>query len=384
LIGALSVLPPEALRLEGATAELLRGLGVRTIGMLLGLPRDQLAVRFGAGILLRIDQALGRVDEPVKFLVPRSAIKATLEFEGAVESLDAIGLAVRELVREVAGQLAVRGLGARELRLRFWPPYSPVVEKVVRLVRPSRDEAAIFKLVSCVLETLESSEGFIAAGVAVTSADRLGDEQVALIGGDEERDAAELDHLMERLRARMERCVEWGELVESNLPECAFRFREDVGGGSGNRQGDKERGRQGEAGMEFMGGEVPGNRPPPNPLTFGELSAGPGGEGVGGLRGRRGGVEVFRPLRLLREPREIGVIVRPSESREGEPVSFTDEGREVHRLVHVRGPERITGQWWQGRWKVRDYFDVLDVGGRRYWVFRVAQSGRWFLHGVFE
>ncbi len=56
----------------------------------------------------------------------------------------------------------------------------------------------------------------------------------------------------------------------------------------------------------------------------------------------------------------------------------------MHRLDHVRGPERITGQWWNGRWKTRDYFDVLDVGGNRYWIFRVAQSGRWFLHGIFE
>ena len=95
-------------------------------------------------------------------------------------------------------------------------------------------------------------------------------------------------------------------------------------------------------------------------------------------------INIFRPLRLLRQPQEIGVIVRPSESREGAPVSFTDESGEVHRLLHVRGPERITGQWWQGRWKVRDYFDVLDNGGSRYWVFRVAQTGRWFLHGIFE
>jgi protein ImuB len=85
----------------------------------------------------------------------------------------------------------------------------------------------------------------------------------------------------------------------------------------------------------------------------------------------------------LRQPRSINVIVRPSESRDGQPVSFTDCG-EVHRLDHIRGPERITGQWWNGRWKTRDYFDVLDATGDRYWIFRVAQSGRWFLHGIFE
>ena len=61
---------------------------------------------------------------------------------------------------------------------------------------------------------------------------------------------------------------------------------------------------------------------------------------------------------------------------------FADPAK-VHRLDHVRGPERITGQWWQGRSKTRDYFDVLDTAGNRYWIFRVAETGGWFLHGIF-
>jgi protein ImuB len=331
---ALSPLPPDALRLNATTAELLAELGVRTVGELLGLPRDELRVRFGVEMLNRIDQALGALHEPVEFLSPRIPIDATLEFEGAVDSFEALRLAVQELIHQVAAQLATRGLGARELKLTFRPPYAPPVEKTIRLVRPSRNEAAIFKLLGCALETLETPEGFIAASLSVTAMQRLGDEQSALLGGEEDRNLAELDHLVERLRARVDHSVEWGELVESNLPENAFRFH-DTGAATA-------------------------------------------------VAPRAGAVNVFRPLRLLRSPREIGVIVRPSESREGEPVSFTDQARQVHRLVHVRGPERITGQWWQGRWKVRDYFDVLDDGGHRYWLFRVAQSGRWFLHGIFE
>ncbi len=94
-------------------------------------------------------------------------------------------------------------------------------------------------------------------------------------------------------------------------------------------------------------------------------------------------IHLLRPLRLLRQPRPITAIVRPSQSRDGQPISFTDGGQ-VHRLDHIRGPERITGQWWNGRCKTRDYFDALDTAGDRYWIFRVAQTGRWFLHGIFE
>jgi protein ImuB len=330
---ALSPLPSEALRLESKTVSVLSALGVRTIGSLLQLPRSDLALRFGPTILTRINQATGAVSEPLTYLAHRSPIRVTLEFEGAIESLDAIHFAVQELTSQVAAQLAARGQGARELRLTFRQPYASPVEKVIQLMRPCRNESALMKLICCAIENLEASEGFVAATLAVVTAERLGDEQAALIGGEEERTAAELDHLVERLRARLDRGVEWGELVESNLPENASRYRDTAGKA-----------------------DVPA---------------------------ARGAVDLLRPLRLLREPRPIKTIVRPSESRDGEPISFTDYG-EVHRLDHIRGPERITGQWWNGRWKTRDYFDVLDAAGDRYWIFRVAQTGRWFLHGIFE
>ena len=333
VLPALSSLPPEALRLDSQTVSILSALGIRTIRSLIQLSRNDLAVRFGPAILLRIDQATGTASEPLAYLVHRSPIRAMLEFESAIESLDAIHFAVQELTRQIAGQLAARGQGARELRLTFRQPYASSIEKTIRLMRPCRNESALLKLIHCSIENLDASEGFIGTSLSVIAAERLGDEQAALIGGEEERDAADLDHLVERLRARLDRSVEWGELIESNLPESASRCRDTVGKA-----------------------DAPG---------------------------ARCAVDSLRPLRLLREPRPIKTIVRPSESRDGEPVSFTDYG-EVHRLDHVLGPERISGQWWNGRWKTRDYFDVLDAAGDRYWIFRVPQSGQWFLHGIFD
>jgi protein ImuB len=80
---------------------------------------------------------------------------------------------------------------------------------------------------------------------------------------------------------------------------------------------------------------------------------------------------------------EIPVIVSPSNDREGRPISFTRAG-DVHRLPLCIGPERIAGQWWEGRDKTRDYFEVEDSQGKRFWIFRVLQTGRWYLHGRFQ
>jgi protein ImuB len=74
------------------------------------------------------------------------------------------------------------------------------------------------------------------------------------------------------------------------------------------------------------------------------------------------------------------------------PVAFTWR-RVRHRVRRADGPERIAGEWWKraGEMRsVRDYFQVEDEEGRRFWLFRRgdgedAATGdlRWFLHGFF-
>ena len=88
-------------------------------------------------------------------------------------------------------------------------------------------------------------------------------------------------------------------------------------------------------------------------------------------------------MHLLSQPREVKAISGPSDHGDGLPLSFTCAGS-VHRITHAIGPERIAGAWWEGRDKTRDYFDAQDQTGRRFWLFRVVQTGRWFMHGLFE
>lgn len=76
-------------------------------------------------------------------------------------------------------------------------------------------------------------------------------------------------------------------------------------------------------------------------------------------------------------------MVSPSHDRDGRPISFSLDGQ-VHPVVQWVGPERIAGQWWQGRRKTRDYFDVEDNQGLRFWIFRVLETGKWYWHGTFE
>jgi len=367
LSAALSPLPPHALRLETTTAHQLQSLGVSTIGLLLKIPRSELAARFGPAILERIDQATGRTHEPLNWLPYRSPIHAQIEFDGTIESLEAIHLTLRQLLDQFAEQLAGRGQGAKELRVIFRRPYAPPIEKTIQLTRPCRSAADLFNLLRYALEAVETDEGFIAVHLTATRTEPLGDEQAPLIGGEEERCAAEVDHLIERLRARLDHVLEWAQPVESHLPERAFRWTQ---GEENPDKPQRTQRSQRENNTEFNLNSLSFSVSVPSVSSvvksFSPNAIGP-----------------TRPLCLLPVPRSLSVIVTPSESRDGRPVSFTDRNQ-MHRLAHIRGPERIAGEWWNGRWKTRDYFDAQDAAGNRYWFFRVAETGRWYLHGVFE
>jgi protein ImuB len=97
-----------------------------------------------------------------------------------------------------------------------------------------------------------------------------------------------------------------------------------------------------------------------------------------------------RPARLLRRPEPVDNVM--AELPDHWPRRFTWRGI-THAIVRGDGPERITGEWWRRvaeRDSVRDYFQVEDAEGRRFWLFRRGDAQRsvtgdlsWYVHGTF-
>ena len=81
---------PAALRLSNGLVAALHHLGLATIGQLANLPRDVLPARFGNELLLRLDQAMGRMAEPLVQLEHHAPVEAKMEFDGPVSSLEVI------------------------------------------------------------------------------------------------------------------------------------------------------------------------------------------------------------------------------------------------------------------------------------------------------
>src|SRR5262249_62363877 len=93
--------------------------GIRHIRDLLALPREEIPARFGADVLRRLDQALGRVPELIRPCRPLGDIEASHRFEYAVDRPEVLRFVLERLTQEVQAALAARGWGARQLDSRL-------------------------------------------------------------------------------------------------------------------------------------------------------------------------------------------------------------------------------------------------------------------------
>ena len=115
----LSPLPPEALRLPAETVRLLGELGIARIGQLEALPRRELSSRFGPMLLVRLDQAFGRLPEPVPVCPTAPKFAADWSAEYPTSRRETIRAALEHLIRRVAAMLARCGRGVLRLECRL-------------------------------------------------------------------------------------------------------------------------------------------------------------------------------------------------------------------------------------------------------------------------
>lgn len=333
---ALVPLPIAALRLEDGPRETARRLGIETIGDLLAMPRAPLVRRFGAALVERIDQALGRVGEAIAPVVPPAVPFAELRFAEPIMTAEPIAQAMRELVDRLVAELGRRGLGARMLQLACRRVDDTDCHAAIATARPTRDAAHLARLLKMRIETIDPGFGIEAMRLTAVRADRLGAQAIEgeLAGA---APVPDLSQLVDRLVGRLGRRALWRPgAIESDVPERSVR------------------------------------RLPPLSPAAGWPPEWP------------------RPARLLSPPEPIADVM--ALLPDSPPRRFTWRGAE-HRVARGDGPERIHGEWWRRSGEadaVRDYFRVEDEAGQRFWLYRRgdgvdARTGdlAWFVQGVF-
>ena len=329
---AIAPLPAAALRLDDDAT--LRRLGLDTVGALMALPRGPLARRFGAGLLLRLDQALGRVAEPINPIAPPGIPQARMAFPEPLLTAESFVAVIGRLVPRVCTALEQAGQGARHLDLRFERVDGTVQAVRVGTARPSRDARHLGRLLEEQVETVDPGLGVDAVHLLASFAEPLAYAQVANLAAEAEADMA---MLVDRLTNRLGPGRVWRAApVQSDVPERSVRRLAAVS--------------------------------PPGKAAWPSWP---------------------RPARLLHPPQPVQTLsTLPDEP----PAAFIWR-RCRHRVRRADGPERIAGEWWRRDTEmgaVRDYWQVEDEGGRRFWLYRRGDGQdpatgdlRWFVHGVF-
>ena len=336
LAARMAPLPVRALRLTGAAVHMLDRLGLHRVGDVAAMPRITLARRFsrkdGAeNPLLRLDQMLGRVAEPVTPLSepPRFAARVQLAdpVQDPVPHLPA-------LAARLCADLGAAGMGARRVALTLFRTDGEVTGTAVATARASRDPAHLVRLFDGRLDRVDPGFGFDVLTLAAEVAERLDSAQPGLDGG--EGDATALAALTDRLVARFGGAALTRPAARgSHIPERDLAW------------------------VPAMAGAPPPPAPRPR-----------------------------RPLRLFDPPEEVRVLYAVPE---GPPARFVWR-RVDRRVTRFAGPERIAPEWWRDLpgTRLRDYYRVEDQHGLRLWLFREGILGdragtppRWFVHGAF-
>ncbi len=350
----LSPLPLAALRIDPKIAAPLAQSGLKTIGDVIDMPRAPLAARFGQNFVRRIDQALGREDEPI---VPRLPVPSFLAEQRFAEPIgreeDVLGT-IFHLAQELGRAMERHGKGARRLQTALFRTDGKVARITIGTSEPLHDPARIRRLfldrLAVIGDEADPGFGFDVIRLSALSVERFDQVQTGLAqtlaGGDPAREIAHLvDRLIARFGAdRVQRLVS----QDTHIPEFASLPMP--------------------AHLRQQTQAAPHDFTQENLAQDSQIPA--------------------RPIRLFERPEPIEANAQVPD---GPPVQFKWR-RVTHDVAYAEGPERIAMQWWrddQGRALTRDYFRVESRQGARVWLYRegIYAAGqalpRWFLHGLF-
>jgi protein ImuB len=148
-------LPTSALGLQPDLVEQLQASGVRRLGMLLELPRDAVAKRFGPPTRNLLDRLMGQAPDPRPAFRLPDTYRASFEFELEVKSTEALLFPLRRMLREFAGFLRARDTGVQHFTLSLSHRQQPPTQLHVGLATPDRNAERFFAVVREQLERTE-------------------------------------------------------------------------------------------------------------------------------------------------------------------------------------------------------------------------------------
>ncbi|MEM6476789.1 MAG: DUF6504 family protein [Pseudomonadota bacterium] len=350
----LADLPVAALRLDADVLTVLRRLGLKRLGDLADITRgattaseaaarDALHRRFrnrkspSANPLVRLDQLLGKVPEPLLPVIPQHMPLVQRRLMEPIRHRDLLDQVLGDLAQDMVRELEARGAGARRLEVGLWRVDGEVIVRSLELASATREAVHITRLFAAKLDDVDAGFGIETVRLRASWAEPLAVSQDDIEAAAEQHGTS-LSACIDRLSVRLgAQAVRRPVTVASHLPERAQRWQAPLALGQGAQDTCRP---------------------------------------------------ISRPLKMLDRPERIAVLYA---SPDGLPQRFRWRGS-VCEVARVEGPERIAPEWWRARshTRLRDYYRIEDADGQRFWIYRsgIIGDGRggmpeWYLQGLY-
>lgn len=323
LTSALRKLPIRCLGWPDSVKKHLSGMGITCVGDCLRLPREGFARRFGAGRLLELDRALGRLPDPRQSHRVPERFCSEYELVEEESASDLLLNICQELLIELERFLLTRQLSVQRVLFAFFHLREPATHLTLGCVQAGRSVQHWFDLLKIKFDQLQLPAPVIAIRLAGGQSQLLTAKTSELpFNNTGKRQSEPIAHLVERMSARIgDESVHGVTTVAEHRPQYAWM---------------------------------------PAGLTESAAVSSYWCEESRVLR---------RPLWMLPEPRPLPV----------------EQGAPVYQgiLKLLDRPERLETGWWDDDGIARDYYIAVNPAGIHVWVYQGRRSGGWYLHGIF-
>ena len=330
-VAYLRTLPLSALSPTPDTAQLLRLWGIHTLGELVKLPRQEVALRLGQEGVRLWDMAAGGGERLLSLFRPASRYREEMDLEYPVESLEPLLFLLRRMLDMLSLRLAESWLVAAALKLMLRFDDKQVRESTLRIAEPTRDVELLLRLLHTHMEGVTTPAPVVSVALELVPIRPAGSQMQIF-----ERGMRDPNRFAETL-AQIEAVV-----------------------GSGNAGKVKLRPTRALDGFE-VAAYLDDERSKSMLPTAQTCCAWQSPCGL--------------PLRRMRPARLVSI------SPEKGPPAMLHINAKSHVITRRSGPWLVSGDWWgDGRWH-REVWEIETAEGTIYQLTR--HNGQWQLEGVF-
>ena len=377
----LNPLPVATSRLDLNDLEILKHLGIRSLGQLLSLPREDLPSRLSAQAVIRIQQLAGVVEEAIEPIPEANPVMAAWNSDDPATGLNDVRHILQYLTEQISEQLVRRRMTCSSVACEFRCLDGSLVPLNASVVKPTQSSELLHEVLCLRVET-QATHAMIEEANSGNATD---DQRIT------DRQTGQIVSLMSRPFGFVRMMASVGPLPiakqrdlfspaehivpQEELATLITRLSSRLGSGSITtvRSHADPRPEFSIASSPVLPTESASLRQSALDATLRRLTDPAAEDKI------VAGNFPSRPLRLLASPQPI----TDCDTGRSFPRQLRHAGR-TFQLKKFSSPERIQTAWWTDQPVHRDYYIVVTHNDCRLWLFRELQLNKWFLHGIFD